>query len=112
MSAELERLGASSLGEWTPELRQAAAGWLLGYRSLHTRAAYAADLGEWVTFCRSHGVDPVRAGRAHVDAWARSLEAAGRKPATVARKLSAVASWYRWLVTEELVAASPVYPVR
>jgi integrase len=47
-----------------------------------------------------------------VDAWARLLEADGASPATVARRLASVSSWYSWLVAEGVVASSPVAHVR
>jgi integrase/recombinase XerD len=88
------------------------AGWLLAYASENTRRAYTRDLRGWLEFCLSHDLDPLAARRAHVDAWARVLEAQGLSPATVARKLSATASFYSWLVVEEVLGASPVVHVR
>jgi site-specific recombinase XerC len=45
-------------------------------------------------------LDPLAARRAHVDTWARVLEASGLKERSVARRLSAVSSWYQYLVQE------------
>jgi integrase/recombinase XerD len=85
---------------------------LLGYEG-HTRAAYARDLAEWGRFCEQAGVDPLDATRVHVDACARLLvEVDGRSPATVARKLSALSGFYRYAVSEDLVARNPVDPIR
>jgi len=92
--------------------------WLLGKRSPHTRTAYATDMARWLSWCNQLHVDPLlvqRAGRettgvsrSHVEAWARSLEAAGAPATTVARRLSAVSSWYGWLLQGDHVTASPV----
>ncbi len=91
---------------------QVAAAFLLGYQG-STRSAYGRDLARWFEFCRSVGVDPLEAGRAHVDAWARHLdEVEGRSPSTVARRLSAVAGFYRWAVAEDVVGRNPVAAVR
>jgi site-specific recombinase XerD len=106
---------ALSAGE-TPavpgDLERSAGGWLLGFGSPHTRAAYRRDLTDWLAFCQAQAVDPRTARRGHVDAFTRSLEASGRAPATVARKLAALSSWYRWLVDEDVIAANPVERVR
>jgi site-specific recombinase XerD len=88
------------------------AAWLLGFASEHTRRSYASDLTNWLTFCAGHGVDPLGARRPHLDAWARSLEASGRKPRTVARRLAAVSSWYGFLLVEEVRPTSPAEHVR
>jgi site-specific recombinase XerD len=91
---------------------QVAAAFLLGYQG-STRSAYGRDLARWFEFCRSIGVDPLEASRAHVDAWARHLdEVEGRSASTVARRLSAVAGFYRWAVAEDVVARNPVAAVR
>jgi integrase len=61
---------------------------------------------------QKHGVEPLSARRPHIDAWARSLEELNLKPRTVARRLSSVSSWYDFLVTEQVCAASPAKDVR
>lgn len=89
------------------------AGWLLGFSSPNTRSAYRRDLAGWLEFCATAGVEPLQARRSHVDAWARTLEAKGAGPATVARKLAAVSSWYRYLLAEDVLpGASPCTHVR
>ena len=92
---------------------QLVAAWLLGYDSERTRRAYARDLADWLGFCRLHGLEPLAALRAHVDAYARELgEVRGQSPATVARRLSALASFYAYAVGEGVIARSPVAHVR
>jgi len=89
-----------------------ARAFLLGYAG-HTRAAYARDLADWGRFCEQVGVDPLQATRAHVDAYARSLaELEHRSPATVARRLSALAGFYRYALSEDLIVRNPVAPIR
>ena len=94
-------------------------GWLAAKRSEHTRAAYARDIGiipprrashapSWLAWCRAEGVHPVTGVTGlHVALYARQLEAAGLSPASVARKLTAVAGWYAWLAWRGHIAASP-----
>lgn len=89
-------------------VRHVVAAWLLAYGSENTRAAYSRDLTEWLTWCADHDLDALATSRAHVDAWARWLEQEGRSAATVARKLSALASFYAYAEDESLVARSPV----
>ena len=69
-------------------------------------------LGAEAEFCADHGVDPLTARRPHVDAWVRTLEKSGLRPASVGRRLAAVSSWYGMLVTEQVVAATPTEHVR
>jgi integrase len=61
---------------------------------------------QWVQFCTEVGTEPLDATRGHVDAWARLLETQ-HKPTTVGRKVAAVASFYRYCVSEGLLANAP-----
>jgi len=90
--------------------------WLANRRlSAHTRAAYRRDVAAWLAWCAALRVDPLRATFLDVNAYARSLEEAvdprGGKPlapATVARKLSGLSSWYDFLAKLRAVEANPV----
>lgn len=90
--------------------------WLANRRlSPHTRTAYRGDVAGWLTWCADRGLDPLKALFLHVNEYARTLEATvhrpgGRplSPATVARKLSALSSWYAFLTKLGAVAANPV----
>jgi integrase/recombinase XerD len=94
-------------------------GWLTGKRSPHTREAYARDIGitppgrachapSWLAWCQRLGVDPVTGVTGmHVARYARELDSAGLSPASAARKLAAVCSWYTWLARRGHIAASP-----
>lgn len=88
------------------------AGWLLGFGSAETRRSYGADLRRWLAFCAEHGIAPLHARRAQLDAWARTLQGDGLGPRTVARRLASVSSWYRWLVVEGHRGDSPAEHVR
>ena len=90
---------------------EVAAAFLAGY-SGETRKAYARDLRAWSAYLAVVGVDPFDAGRVHVDVFAREAEAAGASVATVARRLSALAGFYAYAVSEGCVAGSPVALVR
>src|ERR1022692_5272809 len=84
-------------------------GWLAGKRTENTRKAYARDIGilatkgtsrapSWLAWCRAAGVGPVTGvTEDHINLYARTLESADLAPSSAARKLSAVADWYKWL---------------
>ena len=92
----------------TGDLEGFTDGWLANRRlSEHTRAAYRRDVGGWLDWCRARELDPLRATFIHVNAYARELERE-QTPATVARKLSGLSSWYGFLTKIGGVAANPV----
>ena len=111
---EVEPRRTQALDEPRPsaEVRRLLAAFLVGYEG-HTRLAYARDLSDWLAFCDRHNVEPLSAHRAHVDAYARELtEVHGRARSTVARRLSAIAGFYRYATAEDLIVRSPVAGVR
>jgi integrase/recombinase XerD len=93
--------------------------WLSVRRSENTCAAYARDIGitlqrrpgrapSWLAWCQQQGMHPVTGVTAlHVAEYARRLDDAGLSPASVARKLAAVSSWYAWLARRGHITASP-----
>lgn len=93
-------------------LQSLIAAWLLSFKSPHTVRNYRTDLAHWLAFCADHGIDPLEARRAHIDAWARVLESLGLKERSVGRRLSAVSSWYQYLVHDGVLPASPTQHVR
>lgn len=96
----------------TVDLRGLVVAWLGSYASPNTRAAYARDLGTWISWCQEKGVDPLTAMRPHVDAWARSLEAEGLAPTTRARRLAALSAFYRYASGVGAIGANPAADVR
>jgi integrase/recombinase XerD len=93
--------------------------WLSAMRSENTRAAYARDIGltqqqrpssapSWLTWCQQQEVHPVTGVTAlHVARYARQLDDTGLSPASAARKLAAISSWYAWLARRAHITASP-----
>src|SRR5579871_3625516 len=93
--------------------------WLSVMRSENTRTAYARDIGitpqqrpcrapSWLTWCQQQKVHPVTGVTAlHVARYARQLDTAGLSPASAARKLAAISSWYAWLARRAHITASP-----
>ncbi|MEV0899500.1 tyrosine-type recombinase/integrase [Actinoplanes sp. NPDC049802] len=83
--------------------------WLTNRRlSEHTRAAYRRDVNGWLTWCAGRDLDPLHASFLDVNAYARDLEARPLAPASVARTLSGVSSWYDFLIKLRAVPANPV----
>src|SRR5271163_4092677 len=82
-----------------------------GYRGL-TREAYALDLRQFATWCRTRSVALFAVRRADIEGFARDLEARGRARATVTRRLSTIAGFYKYAVEEELLDHSPAAHVR
>ncbi|MEU1688253.1 tyrosine-type recombinase/integrase [Micromonospora sp. NPDC005707] len=103
----------AALGEGPTDFTEA---WLRNRRlSEHTRDAYRRDVTGWLSWCAGRGLDPLRASFLDVNAYGRELESTpggrgGRPltPATVARRLSALSSWYDFLVKLRALEANPV----
>ncbi len=94
-------------------VRQLAGAWLASHASPNTRSAYRRDLTDWLGFCADLGVEPLAALRPHVDVWVRHLSEERRlAPSTVARRVAAIASFYRYAEELGVVAASPAARVR
>ena len=86
--------------------RLALASFLAGYRGL-TRDAYTLDLRQFVAWCQSHDMRLFDVRRADIECFARHLEELGRARATVARRLSTVAGFYRYAEQDGLLDRSP-----
>jgi len=96
---------------FTDPERLALAGYLAGYRGL-TREAYALDLRQFTTWCRARSLNVFAVRRPDIEGFARDLEARGRARATVTRRLSTIAGFYKYAVEEELLDHSPAAHVR
>ena len=61
----------------------AAVASVASFSSPGTRPAYSTQLRLWFSWCRRYGLDPLtEIRRAHVELYARDLEARGLAPAT------------------------------
>jgi len=114
--APVDRLPGTSSDD--PFLRLAA-GWLVGHPA-NTATAYRRDLEAWARWCVQLDVHPLAAERHHVDLWVRHLSTqaqprTGRQaaPASIARRLSALAGFYDYGVHDaQVLTHSPVASVR
>jgi site-specific recombinase XerD len=84
---------------------------LAGYGGL-AREAYALDLRQFASWCRSRSLALFAVGRADIEGFARNLEAKGRARATVTRRWSTIGGFYKYAVEEELLDRSPAVHVR
>ena len=93
------------------EVQLALAGFLAGY-SGETRLAYEQDLRQFVSWCHSQGLGLLAVRRIHIEVFARWLKQKDAARATIGRRLSTIAGFYRYSVEEELVSRNPVANVR
>lgn len=94
----------AQVGDVAERWGTAAADWLQARRSARTRDAYATALAAFLAFA---GVAPWAVTRAHVIAWRDELEARDKAPATVAQRLAALSSFYRYAQGEGLIDKNP-----
>lgn len=71
--------------------------WTLSKRSPRTTETYEQVIGAWFAFCDRTGVDVFAVEQHHADAYRQALVRLGRQPATVAKHLSTVSSFYRYV---------------
>lgn len=99
-------------------IRRLTTAWLAEVGSPHTRVGYFRDLAGFLAWCQREHLDPMTARPTDIGQYRATLEDLGHgrrpSPATVHRRLSALSSWYRYLVTNSAgtVATNPVTGVR
>jgi len=84
--------------------------------SAHTEAAYRRDLADFAAFLAGHMERPEwtwsDVDRLDIRSWLGELDGRGLKRSTVARKLSAVRAYYRFLHRTDVVSNNPARLVR
>ena len=94
------------------EARLAVGAFLARYGA-PTRQAYACDLRAWFGWCHQHNLTVFGVQRPHVELWAREMEEVrGLAKATVGRRLSTLAGFYRVAVIDGHLEHSPLEFVR
>jgi site-specific recombinase XerD len=93
------------------EIRLAVASFLARY-SDPTRTSYTHDLKSYFAWCERHHLEVLTLKRGHVELWARTMEDAGLARATIGRRLSTVAGFYRFAVIDGVLEHSPAEYVR
>ena len=89
----------------------AVAGFLAGYCG-STRRSYATDLRLFSAWCHEANLTLFNVRRAHLELFGRWMEETGRMRSTVARRLSTLASFYKYCEQEQLVDRNPALNVR
>ena len=98
--------------EISPQARDALEGWLAASRALRgnaeaTLTAYRTDVVGFITFMTGHFAEPQglaplsRIETRDMRSWMAAVRADGAGARTMARKLSAVKAFYRWLAERE-----------
>jgi integrase/recombinase XerC len=81
--------------------------------SAHTLRSYANDLTDFQSFLSTRGAAGLAAADSRlVRAWLSALHARGLAPASIARKLAALRSCYRFLVRRGVVEVNPAREAR
>jgi site-specific recombinase XerD len=88
-------------------LQAAIAAWLDNYESPHTRAAYGADLEHFSQWSHAERVNPFALAEAELRRYRAACEADGAGPSTVARRLSAIASFGAFALERGYGLAAP-----
>ncbi|MCL6613456.1 MAG: site-specific tyrosine recombinase XerD [Firmicutes bacterium] len=74
----------------------------------NTLVSYRTDLAGYISFCRNHGlVSLEQAGKDVIMSYLFQLQLDGRSPATIARHLAAVKSFYRYAAGEGILQKDP-----
>ncbi len=93
------------------QVRSAVAGFLAGYGG-STRRSYATDLRLFAAWCEEAKLELFSVRRSHLELFGRWMEESGRMRSTVARRLSTLASFYRYCEQEGLIGRNPAANVR
>jgi integrase/recombinase XerD len=85
------------------------AAWKLAQSSPHTLRAYSRSMAGYCSWLDARGLDLLSVKRPIIDGYRHTLAGA---PATVAAKLGALSSFYRYAVSADLIAGNPAELVK
>lgn len=106
-----KRTTSSAFHRWVQQYLDHVA--LVAGRSANTLFAYRRDLDRYITFCDAQGIsDPKDVPPPVVSEFIATLSGEGLAPASVARSLSAVKSFHRYLVQQDASKQNPARPIR
>jgi integrase/recombinase XerD len=109
---ELTPVPLDHLVPFTEQLRLAVAAYLARFKG-SSREHTDSDLRCFLTWCAERGLDPLAARRPHLELYIRWMQEVRRfRPATVSRRFSVVAGFYRTCVIDGLLQHSPAEYVR
>lgn len=87
------------------------AAWLYTHRSANTQAAYGRDLRAFAAWCHGDDRPPLAASGDDLTAFQTACLEGGSSPATVQRRMSAVASFFAWTYETGSLPANPMLGV-
>jgi site-specific recombinase XerD len=111
MSTALETITPGTLTRQTITTEGWLGRWLSEQQSPHTLAAYRRDLADFVLWLDARA-DLLAVDRGIASLYRKHLEAIGLKPATIARRLAALSSFYEYLHYEQVVPVNPVVKIK
>ena len=78
--------------------------------SVHTQIAYEKDLSDWANYLVQEMTitDIAGVSATHVRSWLASLRASGISPRSIVRKISALKSFYKFLLRNGVVEVNPL----
>ena len=88
----------------------AAAGFLARYRE-PTLRSYRQDLRVFGAWCTDRRLDPLSATRGHIELYIRDLERRGYAAATIGRRVSTVAGFFKYAVIDGYLTVDPTQAV-
>ncbi|MDF3079406.1 MAG: tyrosine-type recombinase/integrase [Sphingobacteriaceae bacterium] len=80
--------------------------------SPHTLTSYKNDIGQFAEYLSGYELDYASAKHSVVRSWMVEMMDGGTEPKTIARKLSALRSFYKFLLREGLVEHNPMLQVK
>lgn len=75
--------------------------------SPNTLTSYATDIDQFIQFCMHHSIDVVNATKHHLENYISTLAEKGLAERTRARKLSALRTFYAFLLREKKISSNP-----
>ena len=117
-AAEAPPPAASDAEGWAPAERALVDGWLASLKnerrlSRDTTAAYRHDLRAFVDWCGGAGLSSFKGLDAgHVRSFAAAAHRGGLDPRSIQRRLSALRTFFRYLMREGVLKANPAVEVR
>ncbi len=81
--------------------------------SPHTRAAYGRDIAQWITFCQGQSIERWQAvDSQHLRLYVAHRHGGGLDARSIQRELSAIRSFFDYLLREAVVKLNPAIGVR
>lgn len=107
---DVEVLNTTDLELATRAKPESVAGaWLASFTSDNTRNAYRRDLTRFFDWAKENDLSIWNTRRQHIDAWVLGMDV---KPATIARRLASVSSFFDYAVDEAVTDTNPATRVR